>query len=302
MKPCCIVNPNSGSYERFKLIRPHFEETGGTCWETAEEGNGRKLAARAAREGFDPVVAVGGDGTVNEVVNGLMEVQQRPTLGILPFGTGNDLARSLVLPTDPEEALELLFSPRRVPLDVFTVEQGSTKRYGVNVAAGGFSGTVGEVLTQDFKKQWGPLAYLLGAVKVLPDLEPYETFLQLDGEETQVEAYNLFVANGRTVAGGKSVAPSAFLDDGLLDVVVIRAGTALDMAALTARFAAGEHMRSPLIDHYRVSSVSIRSTPGLHFNVDGELLGEEPITFRIVPHALQTYAGVAYPMPPGDPG
>ncbi len=302
MKPCSIVNPNSGSFEKFQAILPRFERAGGTCWQTEEEGDGKKLAIRAAREGFDPVVAVGGDGTVNEVINGLMTLEKRPRLGILPFGTGNDLARTLALLEDPDEALETLFAGREVPLDVFTVEQGGDVRYGVNAAAGGFSGTVGEVLTQEFKKQWGPLAYLLGAVKALPDLEAYETYLTLDDEEMRVSAYNLFVANGRTVAGGKSVAPSAFLDDGLLDVVVIRAGSAVEMAALASRFAAGQHMGSRLIDHYRVQSVSIRSTPGLHFNVDGELLGEEPITFRVVPHALTTFAGLAYPLPPGDPG
>lgn len=190
--------------------------------------------------------------------------------------------------------MEVLLEGRTVPLDVFEVEQGSHRCYGANVAAGGFSGEVGEALTQDFKKQWGPLAYLLGAINVLPELEAYETHLTLDGEEQRVETFNLFVANGRTVAGGKLVAPEARVDDGLLDVVVVRAGTTIDMAGLVARFVAGEHMESPFIDTYRARTVSIRSTPGLHFNVDGELLTEEPISFRLHPDALSVVAGRDY--------
>ncbi len=296
MRPCCIVNPNSGSFERFLAVLPRLEAAGGICWHTEGEGHAEQLARQAAIEGFSPVVAVGGDGTVNEVVNGLMVLDApRPALGILPYGTGNDLARTLGLPLDAgEEAVETLLAGRTVPLDVFKVRQGLRARFGVNVAAGGFSGEVGEALTQDFKKQWGPLAYLLGAINVLPELEAYQTFLCLDGEEQQVEAYNLFVANGRSVAGGKTVAPLARVDDGLLDVIVVRAGTALEMAGLAARFLAGEHLASPFIDRYLAREVAIRSTPGLYFNVDGELLGEEPIAFEVYPDALSVVAGPDY--------
>ncbi len=295
MKPCCILNPNSGSYALFQEILPQVEAAGGLCWHTEGEGHAELLARQAGIEGFSPVVAVGGDGTVNEVVNGLMHLDApRPALGILPFGTGNDLARTLCLPLKAGSAVETLLAGRTVPLDVFEVEQDGFKRYGVNVAAGGFSGEVGEALTQEFKKQWGPLAYLLGAINVLPELESYETYLCLDGEERRVDAFNLFVANGRSVAGGKVVAPLARLDDGLLDVIVVRAGDALDMTALAARFVAGEHMASPFIERHQARTVTIRSTPGLYFNVDGELLSEKPIAFRILPDALSVVAGPDY--------
>ena len=307
MNPCLVTNPGAGSSGAFQVLEGVLDQVAVTIRETAAPGEATAVAEAAARDGFDPVVAVGGDGTVNEVVNGLMAVEaaRRPRFAVLPFGTGNDLARTLALPPDPRDALALLLGGRTVPLDVFRLESAGTTRYGVNVAAGGFSGAVGEAMTPELKRTWGPLAYLIGAVQALPALSPFRVALALDGAAPlALEAYNVFVANARWVAGGKSVAPHARVDDGLLDVVVIEAMSPGEMAALTSRFLAGTHMDSDRVRTFRARTATVDSDPPLLFNVDGELLAPEPLTFTVVPAALRVVAGVDYdaagaPLPAG---
>ena len=303
VKPLLVTNPGAGSSEAFHVLEGVLGQTNAVVRETGSPGEATDVAEAAAREGFDPVVAVGGDGTVNEVVNGLMRLDApaRPRFAILPFGTGNDLARTLALPPDPRDALALLLGGRTVPLDVFRVASAGTTRYGVNVAAGGFAGAVGEAMTPELKGRWGPLAYLIGAVQALPALTPFHLRLTLDdGPPRALDVFNVFVANARWVAGGKSVAPHARVDDGLLDVVVVERMTPAEMAAIASRFVAGTHLDSPHVRTYCARSVRVDSDPPLLFNVDGELLAPEPITFTALPGALRVVAGVDFE-PAGAP-
>lgn len=262
-----------------------------------------RAAAEAALEGHDLVVAAGGDGTVHLVANGLMQAGStaatRPALGILPLGTGNDLARTLAVPigAHPFEALDALRRAERRAIDVIRVshdgDDGEVTQYAINVCAGGFSGAVDEILTSEMKANWGPLAYLVGAMQALPDLADYDTRLAWDGgPEERVAAYNVVVANARTAGGGKPVAPRANPEDGLLDVVVIRADA--DLARLAARVLAGDYLDDDDVVFNRVSRLHVASTPGMWFNVDGELRTNAPITFEAVPGALRACVGPAY--------
>ena len=261
-----------------------------------------EAAATAAHAGADRVVAAGGDGTVHLVANGLMKAgttaATRPVLGVIPLGTGNDLARTLDLDAglSPVEAVDAI---RRAPvrtLDLIRVshrDDHDATDYAVNVCAGGFSGTVDEVMTDELKSTWGPLAYLVGAVKALPEIETYDTRVAWDGgPEERVAAYNVVVANARTAGGGKPVAPRANPEDGLLDVVVVRADA--DLVRLAARVLAGDYLDDDDIVYNRVSSLRIRSSPGMWFNVDGELRTNAPVTFEAVPAALRVSVGPGY--------
>ncbi len=261
-------------------------------------------AADAGRAGEALVVAAGGDGTVHLVANGLMQAgtsaETRPALGVLPLGTGNDFARTLGLDLDapPVEALDAIRRGTPRPMDLIRVshpgQEGATP-YAVNVCAGGFSGAVDEVLTSEMKGTWGPLAYLVGAVKALPDLSEYDTRVGWDGgPRERIHAFNIVVANGRTAGGGKPVAPRANPEDGLLDVVVVRAGTGADVARLVARVLAGDYLADDHIVFNRVERLTVESTPGMWFNVDGELRTNDPITFEVVPSALRVVPGAAY--------
>ncbi|MDX1568446.1 MAG: diacylglycerol kinase family lipid kinase [Longimicrobiales bacterium] len=254
---------------------------------------GRDAAARAAADGVGLVVAAGGDGTVNAVVNGLMSVDPpRPTLAVLPLGTGNDLARSLGLFDGWEDALEIFEEQNEEKMDVFRVELGSRRRYGANVSAGGFSGQVDESLTHEDKARWGPLAYLKTALENVTRVQSYDAVLvDEDGRERRMAVCNVVVGNGRWAAGGLPVTPQARMDDGLLDVVVLSSAPVARLGVVAARMAAGRHLEHELITTFRTGTLEIRSRPDMRFNVDGELLGAGTIRFEVEPGALPVLVG-----------
>lgn len=301
MRGLVIVNPNAGSSDLLTRIEQPLADAGFTIHRTQAPGDAGRAAAAAADDGFDLVVAAGGDGTVTEVVDGLVAGGGRARLGLLPLGTGNDLARTLAVPLDVEAALAALLKGDERAIDLIRAEvDGAPAVHAVNVAAGGFSGRVDEEMTAEAKGRWGVLAYVFGAAKVLPDLTGYKTRLTWDdGNDEIVDAFNVVVANGRSCAGGKMVAPFANPEDGLLDVVVVRSGSLLDIAGVAARLALGNYLDSDVVSLRRARSVRVASEPPMLFNVDGELQPEGPITFRVLPGALRVLVGPGYtPEPP----
>ena len=294
-----IVNPRAGGAGGADLSIAH-SAPGIEVVEVETEDETREAATQAARDGVGTVVAAGGDGTLHLVVNGLMAVGEtaadRPALGVLPLGTGNDFARTLGLPLDDVATCFRCFPEGlRRPLDVIRYAHEDTVGYAINACAGGFSGMVGETLTPEFKASWGPLAYLVGAAKLIPDITDYRTEISWDGGPAErINAFNVVVANGRTAAGGQPVAPRANPEDGLLDVVVVRSGTALDIARLGALVLAGDYLADDQIVFNQVRRVRIESTPGMWFNVDGELRTNEPVEFEAVPGALNVVVGPDY--------
>ncbi|MCO5166503.1 MAG: diacylglycerol kinase family lipid kinase [Planctomycetes bacterium] len=291
MRVCVVVNPaagNADALDRLAARRPV------TVWRAPDARATATLAARAAREGFDRVVAAGGDGTLARVVEGLGALRDRVVVGLVPLGTGNDFARTVGLPPDPLDALDLVLrggAERRLDLIEVAVA-GAGRRLCVNAAQGGFSGQVDEGLDGATKAAWGPLAYVRAAVATLPALTAYEVDLVLDGAPRErVEAINVVVANGRTVGGGVRVAPEADPADGLLDVVVVRAGTALGLAGVGARLVAGNVLESDLVLHRRARRVALRARPPMPFNADGDLLPAGDLDLSVLPGALRMVCG-----------
>ena len=302
-----IINRSAGSAHGADLSIT-LDATDIDVVEVDTEDETRDVATQAARDGARTVVAAGGDGTLHLVANGLMAwgetADDRPALAVLPLGTGNDFARTLGLPLDDlATCLRCLGDAPTRRLDLIRYAHEGTHGYAVNACAGGFSGVVGDTLTPELKASWGPLAYLIGAVKLLPDLTDYRTEIAWDGGPPErLDAFNVVVANGRTAAGGQPVAPRANPEDGLLDVVVVRAGTALDIARLAALVLAGDYITDDAIVFNQVRSVRIASTPGMWFNVDGELRTNKPISFEAVPGALRVVVGPDYVARPSAPG
>jgi diacylglycerol kinase (ATP) len=287
-KTSVILNPSAGSVREVDdLVKKIQQLPEAEVHMTTKAGSAARLARAALRNGSKMIVAAGGDGTLNEVINGIQENAGAACLGLIPLGTGNDFARTIGLPTEVEAALEVLRAGHTRNIDLVRVTSDEV-RYFLNVSAGGFSGLVNEKLTAEMKKTWGPLAYLRGAAAALSDLRAYRTTLAFDNTESlMLELYNVVVANGRYVAGGTLIAPGASIDDGMLDIVLIQKRSVPELALLAAQVAVGAHLSSDAVVFRRAAKLTVNSKPGMWFNVDGELVGNEPARFEILPRALR---------------
>lgn len=298
---CVVFNPNAGSADEVEYLRELIALAPSIDFcETGHEGHATQLAREAAWRGDAWVIAAGGDGTVREVATGLAEAAAAPKDGkrpvasllIVPLGTGNDLARTLELPDDPTAALRLVQFGRTRPLDLYRWRRGDGEGdwdgWGINVAAGGFSARLADVLTAEMKHRWGPLAYTRAAAASTDELRPYRITLEIDGgRPTRMTALNVILANARYAGGGIQVAPEADIGDGRLDIVVVHPGGMLDLTALAARFVTGTVLESELVESMRGRRVTVRSEPAMPFNVDGDPVGEGTFTFECVPAAVQ---------------
>ncbi len=292
MRICVILNPIAGAVrnidtvrERFGVLKPERFHV------TKRPGDAEKFATEASN--FDLIVSAGGDGTLNEVVNGIAQGGCNAALAVFPLGTGNDFARTLGVPEGVDAVMEQIVQGRTRAIDLVRVTSDQV-RYFVNVSSGGFSGVVGEKLTPEMKRTWGPLAYLRGAAAAFAELRGYTTTITLDDAEAlEVDLYNVVVANGRYVAGGIPIAPEGDVADGLLDVVLIPERGPTELAILAAQILIGKHLGSDAIMFRRAKKIVINSRPGMWFNVDGELIGNEPATFELLPGALRCVVGAA---------
>lgn len=271
-------------------------------WLTTEKAGDAREAAREWREGL--LLVVGGDGTINEVVNGLglAGFPQDVTLGLLPTGTGNDLAATLGIPEDHTGAVETLREMRVRTLDAARVDSaGVGERYFANVATGGIGAEISGVTNEDQKSRWGKLAYLRTSLETAREFDVQEFSLMLDGEERLVRAVNVAVANCRYAGGGWLAAPAANPEDGLLDIVVIEdIGIDQVLSLAPAALARSDYLDREGIFHARAREISVGSRPGgLQFTADGEVIGDEPASFSVLPGSLNVIVGRDYDPEPG---
>src|SRR5438132_10546412 len=268
--PLVIVNPASAdgatrdAWPKFASdLRTHFGPF--TVVFTEGTGHGRALAATAAKQGTKLIIACGGDGTISEVANGILESNQETELGILPGGTGSDFRRSLRMPTNTAAAARALRDGRTRTIDVarvtFLNDDGEREtRFFVNVASFGMST---EVLTRTASgeaKKWIPgfaprklsskLSYAAATVQTTLASSSTEIFLQLDEQaERRLRIAELAVANARYYGGGMKIAPDAKLDDGYFDVVTIGDASAFRILANAPRLYFGTHLRMDEVTH-----------------------------------------------------
>lgn len=296
MRTLVIINPRCGGLDDLSQVAATIRHHPSLDRPDIRITGARDDAALLAREGrdcgFRRVLAVGGDGTLNEVVNGLLPDPRGVVVGLLPLGTGNDLARTLGLPLDLQDALDALpdWSPRSI--DAVEVRGGSGEpRHFVNASAGGFSGEVDQENTAERKASWGPLSYLRSALDVIPDPPCYVSKLEVDGEPREaMNLINVVVANGRTIAGGIPIAPEADPADGLLDVVLVRTAPLRQLAGFGSRCLVGRHLDHEIVEYFQARRLRVRSRPKMSFNLDGELVGETPLEYQILPGALDFLA------------
>jgi len=263
------------------------------------ETDGPDDAIKAAEEWQGGLLIVaGGDGTINDVVNGLGRAgfPEDVTLGILPAGTGNDLAATLCIPENPDLAEDVILQNRGRWLDVARVRsEGIGERFFINVATGGLGAEISSVNDEELKKRWGKLSYLRASLEVAKDFDVRGLTLYLDGERREVEAVNVAVGNCRYTGGGWPATPKANPEDGLLDVVIIEALGAGEMLGLApAALAEFDYLDKDGIFFARAKDVYIETQPGLEFTADGEVIGDEPAEFSVIPGALKVLVGPDY--------
>ena len=298
-----ICNPTSGggSYDPDE-IRDELESLE-VEWVQTEGPDDAIGAAEEWREGL--LIVAGGDGTINDVVNGLgrADFPEGVTLGILPAGTGNDLAATLCIPEDPGLAEDVIRQNRQRRLDVARVRsEGIGERFFINVATGGLGAEISDANDEELKKRWGKLSYLRASLEVARDFDVRDLTLYLDGEERRVKAVNIAVGNCRYTGGGWPATPKANPEDGLLDVVVIEALGVADLLELApAALSESDYLDSDGVLFVRAKEIRVETQPpGLEFTVDGEIIGNEPARFSILPQALNVLVGPEYvPEPAG---
>jgi diacylglycerol kinase (ATP) len=292
-----ICNPASsgGSREPEEL---HRELEGYELeWITTESPGDATEAAKEYRDGL--LIVVGGDGTISEVVNGLGKAgfPEGVTLAILPAGTGNDLAETLAIPDDPDEAEAVLRQNRVRTLDVVRVlSEGIGEQFFINVATGGMGAEISGVADGEMKKRWGKLAYLRASLEVAREYEAKEVTLTLDGAERKLRAANLAIGNCRYAGSGWLAAPRANPEDGLLDLVVIEdVGVPEVLKLAPTVLADSDYLDKEGVFFARAKEIRVESSPGsLEFTVDGEVIGDEPALFVVIPQALKVVVGPGY--------
>jgi diacylglycerol kinase (ATP) len=292
MRTCVILNPIAGSVKDADGLQELLATLEPQRFHVCQRpGDAERVARECSDSGMELIISAGGDGTLNEVVNGIANGGCRSALGLVPLGTGNDFARTLGIPSNLDAAIEHIRKGQTRAIDLVRVTSDQV-RYFANVSSGGFSGVVDEKLTPEMKRTWGPLAYLRSAAAAFSELRGYTTSVSLDDEPPiEMDLYNVVIANGRYVAGGIPIAPEADVSDGLLDVILIPERGPAELAIVAAQIVLGKHLGSDAISFKRARKVAIYSRPGMWFNVDGELIGNEPALFELLPQALQFVVG-----------
>jgi YegS/Rv2252/BmrU family lipid kinase len=281
-----IFNPAARG-EKARRFRRQLDAIGALCAfkATTAPGIARRLAAEAVRDGFDLIAAAGGDGTVNEVLNGIGDAPDgfaRARLGVLPLGTVNVFARELKIPLRVERAWEVLQRGRELKIDLprveFSVNGVLKKRYFCQLAGAGLDARAIELVDWQHKKQVGKLAYVIAGLKALCEKKPQIT-VRANGQNATGEL--VLVGNGRFYGGSFAILPLADLRDGRLDICVL---PRVNWTALL-RSAPGLLLRGKLpasvAQHLSAETFELTSETAAAFELDGEWVEKLPVTFAI---------------------
>lgn len=242
-------------------------------------------ARKSCKEGFDLIVACGGDGTVNEVVQGIMTSENKLPLAIIASGTVNDFANHLQIPRTAEGIFKMIKREKIIEIDLGKVSED----YFVNVAAGGLLTKVAYQVSTDLKAILGRMAYYLEGVRELVNqgLEPIKVKITSEEFTGEEEILLFVVSNSSSIGGFKKLAPEADVLDGLLDVVFIKNADLGELANIFLNVLTGEHIRHPKVIYYKTRQVKIEAEEDLVIDIDGEHGGYLPSDFKVIPKGLK---------------
>ncbi len=308
MLPLVIVNPKSaGGSTRDKWsavasdLRAHFGPF--TVAFTKCSGDGVRLAEQAAKAGREFIIACGGDGTINEVANGILYSGCDTELGILPSGTGGDLRRSIDMPTSPREAARALREGKTQTIDAGKVtfenaEAETVSRYFLNISSVGLAASIIERVKGNSALDWlpasgirGRAAFALSALQEFTGLETFRIRVKFDDDkETNLSTLNFCVANARFFGGGMKIAPDAKLNDGFFDIINIGDIKTARVLLNAYTLYSGTHVDLAEVKSRKAKRIEVHpfdDSNEIRIEVDGELPGRLPAIYEIVPNAIR---------------
>lgn len=292
-----LVNPasaNGSTGRRWPELARRAASAGleGATLFSERQGHLAELAREAALGGAELLVVVGGDGSVNEVANGLAGLGRQPEVAVVPRGTGWDFSRTFAIPRNIDDAVQVALHG-----DVRTVDVGratyrawdgsdATAAF-ANVASAGMSGAIAKRANETTKALGGKASYLWATFAVFSGWEASEIEVAVDGERRAGRMFDVVVANGRFFGGGLEVCPDAEPDDGLFDVLTIGDVTKRDLVQTMPKMYRGRHLPHPKAELLRGSSVTVTCETALPIELDGEQPGTTPVTFEVSAAALR---------------
>ena len=292
-----LVNPasaNGATGKRWPGLAHRAAQLGleGTTFFSDHRGHLIDLTERAARDGAELVVAVGGDGTLNEVVNGLARAGTSAELAMIPLGTGMDFVRTYGIPTRFDDAVRNALEGTTRTIDVGRVsfrewDGRAGERYVANVGSVGMSAAVAQRANGMSKALGGKATFFYALTRVFFEWENTVVSVQLDDERREARLHDVIVANGQWHGGAMWLAPQAQPDDGLFDVVLIGDVTKRDFITTAPKIYKGTHLSHPKVELLRSRTVAVDAAEHLPIELDGEQVGTTPARFEIVPAALR---------------
>jgi diacylglycerol kinase (ATP) len=283
-----LTNPSAGKGKGSRtaaIALPRLEEAGFVVHQRSGRDGDEALALahECVAAGVETLVVCGGDGMVHIAVQAL--VDSDASLGIIPAGSGNDVARYLGIPrNDPQRAADIVVGSHTRTIDLARVGD----RHFVTVLAAGFDSKVNE-RANGLRWPKGQMRYNLATLAELRVFEPLPYVLELDGETRRLDAMLVAVGNGPSFGGGLRITHGAEIDDGMLDVVIIKPMSKLQLVRTYPKLYTGKHVTHPQYEHHRVRSVTV-AAPGIVAYADGERLGSLPVTVDVAPNALRVLA------------
>lgn len=289
MKRCLfIVNPSAGQ----RSIQNNLDKLIGQLilkqlinhvdiFYTSKKDDGYYKVLKCNEKNYDFITVVGGDGTINEVVSGMVESHKTIPLCILAAGTVNDFANYLNLPTEINAVCDLINNFHTVCCDVGKIDN----RYFMNVAAGGMFSDVSFSVSKTDKKRLGPLAYYLNGLANLPSQLNTNIDLKIILDDVNVieESAKMFmITNTNRVGGFENIIPLADIQDGLLDLIIIKKCSVTDLVALSKDYLLKKHARSPFIAYFQAKKIEIYSKQDVIIDIDGEQGSLLPVTIEVV--------------------
>lgn len=292
-----IYNPTSGK-EVLKRsladILQSLEEAGyeASAYATTPEPDSAKNEAnRVGQLGFDLVVAAGGDGTINEVVNGIAPLPVRPKIMVIPAGTTNDYARALKIPRgDIKAAAEIVKRNQTVKMDIGKADEN----YFINIAAGGYLTELTYEVPSELKSIFGYLAYLVKGAEMLPRVKPIKMHFEYDDGVFDGKVSMFFLGLTNSVGGFEQIVPDAKLDDGKFSLIIVKTANIFEIVHLIALMMnGGKHVNDPRIIYQKTSSLYVETEEldkPLMINLDGEYGGDAPMRFENLHQHLEFFA------------